>query len=227
MKKVLILSLLFPFLPLPSASAQLLRNIFGGRRQQRQQIQTVQCYQPITYQYQQQYAVVAAVPLTTIPLAVDLQAYQYQVNSTAFQSFREYMLSKNQQVNQPNEQVAQVAPQKIEPAESDDPRVAGAQVLKKNCISCHQQGNKPKSDFSIFDKSGNMFTSLPWNTMMERITSDDPQTRMPLGKTLRTNDVMSIFRLASSGLVQNRDVQTADNADIMRTETKKPINPFD
>jgi mono/diheme cytochrome c family protein len=196
--KILVFSLSSILLSTTVYAGGLLNGLFGGRRQ----AATVSCYpqqyqqtyQP-TYQYYQPYQAVAAIPLATIPVAVDLQAYMYSVNSNAFQSFRDYMNTKSTVVQQ-DQPLPQPQHQQISQSVSDDPRIAGFQVLAKNCKSCHS-GAKPKGDFSIFDQKGNAYVSLPWGKMIERISSPDPEVRMPPGKTLRVEDILSIVRLAS------------------------------
>jgi mono/diheme cytochrome c family protein len=185
----------------------LLNGLFGGRRNQ---VATISCnaqqvYQPTyqqayyqPYQYQQ-YQAVAAIPLATIPVAVDLQAYMYSVNANAFQSFRDYMNTKStvqqeQPALQPTHQ--QVANQQATQAQSDDPRALGLQVLGKSCKSCHS-GATPKGGFSIFDARGSVLASLPWGKMIERISSPDPETRMPPGKSLKVDDILAIVKMAS------------------------------
>ena len=220
MKRIILLVLFLSFVP--SANAQLLRGLFGGRRQQVQQVQVAQCYQQPTYQYQQavNYQVVAAVPLATVPVAIDLQAYAYSVNAGAFQSFRDYQIAKNSSAapsaGQPTETSPPVSP-RLASAPEDD-RLAGAVVLKKNCIGCHQAGRNPKSNFSIFDNSGNLYTSLPWTDILERISEHDPERRMPPKKQLPIADMTSIFRTATS-LASEKQTKVAESAPIS--------NPFE
>jgi hypothetical protein len=213
--KILILSISTIFLSTTVYAGGLLNGLFGGRRNQVEAIscQTQQVYQPTfqqayyqPYQYQQ-YQAVAAIPLATIPVAVDLQAYMYSVNANAFQSFRDYMNTKStvqqeQPALQPTHQ--QVANQQATQAQSDDPRALGLQVLSKSCKSCHS-GATPKGGFSIFDQRGNVLSSLPWGKMIERVSSADPEFRMPPGKSLAVSDILAIVKMASppSDMVYN------------------------
>jgi hypothetical protein len=207
--KVLILSFSAIFLSTTVYAGGLLNGLFGGGR--RNQVNTVFCqpqqqvqyqqayYQP--YQYQQ-YQAVAAIPLATIPVAVDLQAYMYSVNANAFQSFRDYMNTKS--TVQQEQPLPQPTRQQVSQEQSGDPRTLGLQVLSRNCKSCHS-GATPKGGFSIFDQKGNAYVSLPWGKMIERISSSDPEVRMPPGKSLSVNDILSIVRMASppSDMVYN------------------------
>ncbi len=196
----------------PSAEAQFLRRIFGGR----QQVQTVQCYQQPTY-YQQQvyyptYQAVAAIPLATIPVAVDLQAYQYSVNAAAFQSFRDYQASKVTQEQAPP-QGATVA---AVPVSGEGLGLTGAVVLKQRCASCHTSGKNPR----FFDAQGNLLAGAPMAEMLERITSDDPAQRMPPKGQLPTREAMAVMNYAISGLPSATEK-------VATNEPTKPINPFD
>ncbi len=213
MKYALLASGLF-LVVTPSAEAQLFR-----RRVQF--VQQQQCYQQPTYQaqyYQPTYQAVAAIPLATIPVTVDLQAYQYSVNALAFQSFRDYQAQKVAQVEAAP--VAQQAPANVVGINSAEP-LAGAAVLKANCLSCHQKGNNPKSGFSIFDEKGDIYANLPLGEMLERITTDDPSQRMPPKRTLAPHDAMAVLRLASSSGITNAIERVA------ATEPTKPRNPFE
>lgn len=207
--KILIISFSTIFLSTTVYAGGLLNGLFGGGR--RAQVNTVLCqpqqqvqyqqayYQP--YQYQQ-YQAVAAIPLATIPVAVDLQAYMYSVNANAFQSFRDYMNTKS--TVQQDQPLPQQTHQQVSQADTDDPRTHGLQVLTRSCKSCHS-GNTPKAGFSMFDAKGNVLTSLPWGNMIDRVSSKDPETRMPPGKQLGVADILSIVRLASppSNMVYN------------------------
>jgi mono/diheme cytochrome c family protein len=229
MRKQLVVLLCLSLATPPAFAGGLLSGLFGGGRrrqvQQVQQVQTFHCAAPVAYAapvYQQAYVaptVVAALP--SAGLVVNADAYQYGVS---FNNFAQYQ-AQNQAA-----QAAQVAskPSEIAPpaapraaAEDEDPRVAGAQVLKAQCIQCHQKGRSPKSGFSIFDEKGDMFVGLPYAEIMERITSADPAQRMPPRKTLASHDVMSVFRLASTAVEQNSGMQTA------ATSGKVASLPFD
>ncbi len=196
-----------------SAEAQFLRRIFGGR----QQVQTVQCYQAPTY-YQQptyypQYQAVAAIPLATIPVAVDLQAYQYSVNATAFQSFRDYQASKATQEQAPAVgAVSQPQPVSAGPGEG----LTGAVVLKQRCASCHTNGKIPR----FFDAKGDLLAGAPMAEMLERITTDDPAQRMPPKGQLPTREAMAILNYAANGIVPSGERVAA-------SEPTKSVNPFD
>jgi len=203
----------------PSAEAQLFRRLFGGRQQV--QVQQNACYQQPTYYasayYQPTYQVVAAIPLATIPVAVDLQAYQYAVNATAFQSFRDYQASKVAQGEAT--QVAQQASVSVVGNDRAEP-LTGAVVLKQNCLKCHQAGNNPKSGFAMFDSKGDLYSNIPLADIMERITSAEPGARMPPGKTLAPHDATAVLRLASSVLLSPGERTVA-------VEPTKPRNPFE
>jgi mono/diheme cytochrome c family protein len=229
MRKSLLILISFSLaFSVPVRADGLLGFLFGGRRRQVVQQQYYQptyqqTYQP-TYQYQQ-YQAVATIPLATIPVAVDLQAYQYQVNASAFQSFREYMANKSvqpeqQQQSQPSE-AAPVAPRPTSTPE--ETRVLGAQVLQRNCIGCHQESKNPKKGFAIFDKTGNMFTKLPFDEMLERISSTDPEIRMPPKKQLATADVLAVFKMAHSLTPSSPQ----SDQQPTRTASNVPWNPLD
>jgi len=108
------------------AQAQLLRRLFGGGQQHCQQIQAVQYYQPTYYAQAVNYQVVAAVPLATVPIAVDLQAYQYSVNAAAFQNFREYQNSKSEQ------QSTEAVPVARRLAADSGTALPGAEILNRS-----------------------------------------------------------------------------------------------
>lgn len=192
------------------AQAQLFRRLFGGRQEVQQHcVQPVAYYQP-TYYAQQQYIAVAAVPLATVPIAVDLQAYQYSVNAAAFQSFREYQTQKSQQGQS---EAAPAGPRSTVTSLA----ASGADVLKASCIQCHQAGRAPKAGFAIFDEAGQLASNLPLQEMLSRMTSDDPQERMPPKSQLANHDILAVMRLAVEG-VPARPVQTVTN--------DEPASPF-
>ncbi len=209
----------------PHAEAQLFQRIFGGRQQQ-VRVQQNACYQQPVYQQQYyapqvQYQAVAAVPLATIPVAVDLQSYIYAVNASAFQSFRDYQAQKvtpTEATPSATAVAAQQAPVGGVGSNSDAP--TGAVVLQKNCMQCHQAGNKPKAEFAIFDEKGKLYPNLPYTEMLERITATEPSQRMPPSKTLAPHDAMAVLRLVSSG------IGTATER-IAASEPTKPRNPFE
>jgi mono/diheme cytochrome c family protein len=192
------------------AQAQLFRRLFGGRQQQQCAPVQQAYYQPVQYAAAVQYQVVAAVPLTTIPLAVDLQSYVYSVNAAAFQNFREYQTQKNQQgqeaapVGQPSRasQISQT--------------VVGAEILKRSCIQCHQTGRNPKAGFAIFDESGELAQNLPYQEMLSRMTSDE--SPMPPRGQLPNRDILAVMRWATDGAVPARPVQTV--------AADQPASPF-
>ncbi len=195
----------------PSAEAQFFRRLFGGNQQCGQQV----AYQQPTY-YQQQYyptyQAVAAIPLATIPVAVDLQAYQYSVNAAAFQSFRDYQASRAAQPDAtPVPPVATAAPVSGGVAE-----LTGAVVLKQRCASCHTSGKIPR----FFDGQGNLLATAPLQEMLERITSDDPATRMPPKGQLPTREAMAVMNYAVNGLASAPEKVAA-------VEPTKRSNPFD
>lgn len=209
----------------PPAEAQLFRRLFGGRQQV--QVQQNACYQqPVYYApnytqtYTQNYQAVAAIPLAAIPVAVDLQAYQYAVNATAFQSFRDYQAQKVAAQAQPEAtQVAQQAPVGVVGTNIGE-APTGAVVLKQNCFKCHQAGNSPKAGLALFDAKGDLYGNLPLADIMERITAEEPAARMPPGKTLAPHDATAVLRLASSVLL-------APTERVAATETPKSRNPFE
>lgn len=214
MKRVLILASLLSLVSTP-AQAQFFR------RNRAQFVQTVQCaptyqqqyYQPV-YQPTQ---VVAAIPLATIPLATDLQAYQYSAIAGYFSNIRDYANLKLQSQGQEVSAQATTAQsnQVGEVADTD-----GIQVLVKNCRNCHQEGNKPKSDFAIFDKSGNIYSSINWNDVLGRVSAKEPSQRMPPGKHLSADEVMAIVRFSASVAVPQEAPRMADSR-------KLPLSPFD
>jgi mono/diheme cytochrome c family protein len=197
---------------------------FFRRRQRVQTFQVAQCVQPtyqVAYQPAVQYQAVAALPLTTIPVALDAQAYIYAVNSGYFANWSGYLNQLAQSRSQSSSGYsAPPEPAQASAPSSEDPRLAGAIVLKQNCITCHQKGNKPKSNFSIFDEKGDMYTNLPWSDIMERINASEPSQRMPPGKTLATKDIMSVFRCASAGAIPELGVKVA-------SEPSKMNSPWD
>ncbi len=193
----------------PTVEAQLFR-----RRVQF--VQQQQCYQQPTYQaqyYQPTYQAVAAIPLATIPVTVDLQAYQYSVNALAFQSFRDYQAQKVAQSEATP--VAQQATANVVGINNAEP-LAGAAVLKARCASCHTSGKLPK----FFDPNGNLLAGAPLQEMLERITTDDPQQRMPPKGQLPTREAMAILNYAASGIVPAGERTAA-------IEPTKPRNPFE
>lgn len=199
----------------PSAQAQFLRRLFGGGRQQQCHQQTY--YQQPTYyqaqQYYPTYQAVAAIPLATIPVAVDLQAYQYSVNAAAFQSFRDYQASKVAQVEAAPPVVAQSTPVSAGPGDSG---LTGATVLKARCASCHTSGKIPR----FFDANGQLVAGAPMQEMLERITTDDPASRMPPKGQLPTREAMAVLNYAMSGL-------PVASEKVAAVEPPKRQNPFE
>ncbi len=197
----------------PSAEAQFFRRLFGGGQQQH-------CQQPVYYQapvyYQPQayyptYQAVAAIPLATVPVAVDLQAYLYSVNSSAFQSFRDYQQAKSTQ-----EPATPVASAVAAPASAEGVGLTGAVVLKQRCASCHTSGKIPR----FFDAKGDLLAGAPLQEMLERVTAEDPSVRMPPKAQLPTREVMAIVNHFVSGIVPVGEK-------IATTEPSKHRNPFD
>ena len=203
----------------PSAEAQILRRLFGGGRQSFQSCyQQPAYYQPTYYQqqaYYPTYQAVAAVPLATVPVAVDLQQYIYAVNSTAFQSFREYQASKATQPEAtPVATATQSAP--VSAGLNAGEGLTGPAVLKARCASCHTSGKIPR----FFDTNGNLLAGAPIHEMLERITNDDPAQRMPPKGQLPTREAMAVLNYAASGL------QPATER-VAAVEPTKPTNPFE
>ncbi len=201
----------------PPAEAQLFRRLFGGGQQQHCQqpvyYQAPTYYQPQAY-YQPNYVAVAAVPLATVPVAVDLQSYLYSVNSAAFQSFRDYQQAKATQ-----EPATPVAPLNASaPASTISLGVGltGAVVLKQRCASCHTSGKIPR----FFDGKGDLLAGAPLQEMLERITTDDPQQRMPPKGQLPTREAMAVLNYATSGL-------TSATERVATVEPTKRSNPFE
>ncbi len=196
----------------PSAEAQFLRRIFGGRQQQ---VQAVSCYQQPVYQQQYyqpvNYVPVAAVPLATVPVAIDLQAYAYSVNAQAFQSFRDYQASKVTQ-----EQAPQGATVAAAPVSGEGLGLTGAVVLKQRCASCHTSGKNPR----FFDAQGNLLAGAPMQEMLERMSSDDPATRMPPRQQLPTREVMAVMNHYISGLTSATEKGATNEPTVVK-------NPFD
>jgi hypothetical protein len=197
------------FVASPPAQAQFLRRIFGGRQQVQQQ-----CYQPTYYQqqaYYPTYQAVAAIPLATIPVAVDLQAYQYAVNAQAFQSFRDYQAAKS------NQEQAPVAVTAAAPVSAEGSvGLTGAVVFKQRFASSHTSGKIPR----FFGAQGELLVGAPIQEMLERMTTDDPSQRMPPKSQLPTREVMAVLNYAVQGL-QPRGEQTAS------IEPVRSKNPFE
>lgn len=193
------------------AQAQLFRRLFGGRQEAQHCVQPVAYYQPTYYAQAVQYQAVASIPLVTVPIAVDLQAYQYSVNAAAFQSFREYQTQKSQQG-----QEAVPAGQRSAVVSGSAP--PGADILRRSCIQCHQAGRSPKAGFAIFDESGELASNLPLQEMLSRMTSDE--SPMPPRGQLPAREILAVMRWATDGAIPARPVQTATNE-------SKPANPFD
>ncbi len=197
----------------PSAEAQLFRRLFGGQQQHCQQPTYYQA--PVYYQpqaYYPTYQAVAAIPLATVPVAVDLQAYLYSVNSSAFQSFRDYQASKVTQTEATPVASAVAAPASAEGSVG----LTGAVVLKQRCASCHTSGKIPR----FFDQKGDLLAGAPLQDMLERITSDDPSVRMPPKGQLPTREAMAVLNYATSGL-------TSATERVATVEPTKRSNPFD
>ncbi len=194
----------------PNAEAQFFRRLFGGNQQCGQQ---VAYQQPVYYQqqYYPTYQAVAAIPLATIPVAVDLQAYQYSVNAAAFQSFRDYQASRASQPEATSQSVASPAPDS-----ADKVGLTGAGVLKQRCASCHTSGKIPR----FFDAKGDLLAGAPMQEMLERITSDDPATRMPPKGQLPTREAMAVMNYAVNGLASAPEKVAA-------VEPTKRNNPFE
>ncbi len=198
----------------PSAEAQLFRRLFGGGQQQH-------CQQPVYYQaptyYQAPYQAVnyvpvAAVPLATIPVAIDLTAYQYAVNSSAFQSFRDYQQAKATQEPAPVPSVAVASA----PVSAEGVGLTGAVVLKQRCASCHTSGKIPR----FFDAKGDLLAGAPLQEMLERMTAEDPAVRMPPKNQLPPREVMAVMNHYISGIVPSGEK-------VATSEPSKRVNPFD
>ncbi len=196
----------------PPAEAQLFRRLFGGGQQHCQQPTYYQA--PVYYQpqaYYPTYQAVAAIPLATVPVAVDLQAYLYSVNSSAFQSFRDYQQAKATQ-----EPATPVASAVAAPASAESVGLTGAVVLKQRCASCHTSGKIPR----FFEANGTLISGAPIQEMLERITADDPSLRMPPKGQLPTREAMAVLNYATSGL-------TSATERVATVEPTKRSNPFD
>jgi hypothetical protein len=168
---------------------------------------------------------VAAVPLATVPVALDVQAYQYRVNSEAFSNYREYMeqkyasqktgqVSTQQSTNLSAETVNAIAKEVLELMKSKGiiheestgsfiaeqanlgEKLQGASLLMQKCMTCHQAGNDPKKGFSMFDEQGNLYKELPYGKIASRVTTKDKTLQMPPDQPLSLEEQVQIQKLA-------------------------------
>ena len=148
---------------------------------------TNHCY---THSYNQVQAIaVAAVPLTTVPVAVDVQAYQYSVNRLAFTNFQNYAVQQYTQAaaatTQPQQQ-PQSAQLQLDDEAIDalaarlqarmgssnpeqltqqsgvpDVKMAALHTLATNCMKCHNDNNK-QGGLALFNANGDFYTDAPF-----------------------------------------------------------------
>ncbi len=108
---------------------------------------------------------------------------------------------------------------------SADAGLTGAVVLKQRCASCHTSGKIPR----FFDGKGDLLAGAPLQEMLERITSDDPATRMPPKGQLPTREAMAVLSYAISPdqQVGSGLKLTSATERVAASEPTKRSNPFE
>ena len=101
-----------------------------------------------------------AVQQTVIQPVVVPYIWHVNPQSEVFSNFREW------QAKQQKSQGVTVKSPAVDPGNH-------AAILKAKCAGCHSEGGKAEADLVLFDKSGELLRSLPYQTINSRITSED------------------------------------------------------